>query len=112
VAVIAGTPVNDTARLSGPNVGTATGTVTYTVYTRQTRTEDHSRNWHWVALGTAGTVTVTAGHVPMSNAVTLPEGMYEWRAVYSGDAANQPSSSRFGSQIEMSYGQGNAGAGG
>jgi hypothetical protein len=101
VAVIAGASVTDTATLSGTNAATATGTVTYTVYTQKTVTKNHFRYWHWVVLGTAGTVTVTAGHVPMSNAVTLPEGIFEWHAVYSGDVANQPSSSRFGSETEI-----------
>jgi hypothetical protein len=101
VAVIARASVTDTARLSGVNAATATGTVTYTVYTQQTVAKSHFRYWHWVVLGTAGTVTVAAGNVPMSNAVTLPEGIYEWRAVYSGDSANKPSSSRFGSETEI-----------
>jgi hypothetical protein len=101
VAVTAGTAVTDTARLRGTNAAVATGTVTYTVYSQQTVTRHHYRYWHWVVLGTAGTVTVTAGQVPMSNAVTLPPGTYEWHAVYSGDSANQPSSSRFGSETEI-----------
>jgi hypothetical protein len=62
---------------------------------------DHHRFWHWVELGTAGTVTVTAGQVPKSNAVTVPVGVYEWQARYSGDSANQPSASRFGSETEI-----------
>jgi hypothetical protein len=101
VAVVAGAYVTDTARLSGTNAATATGTVTYTLYTRQTVTKNHHRLWHWVVLGTAGTVTVTAGQVPKSYAVTVPDGVYEWQAVYSGDSANQPSASRFGSETEI-----------
>jgi hypothetical protein len=101
VVVVAGASVSDTARLSGRNAATATGTVAYTVYTQQTVAKGHFHYWHWVVLGTAGTVTVTAGQVPTSNAVTLPQGIYEWRAVYSGDSANKPSSSRFGSETEI-----------
>jgi hypothetical protein len=101
VVVTTGASVTDTAKLRGTNAAAATGTVTYTVYTQQTVTRHHYRYWHWVVLGTAGTVTVTAGQVPMSNAVTLPAGTYEWHAVYSGDSANQPSSSRFGSETEI-----------
>jgi hypothetical protein len=101
VAVVAGAYVTDTATLSGTNAATATGTVTYTVYTQQTFTTNHHRLWHWVVLGTAGTVSVTAGQVPKSNAVTVPNGVYEWQAVYSGDSANQPSASRFGSETEI-----------
>jgi hypothetical protein len=100
-AVIAGASVTDTARLIGTNAATATGTVTYTVYTQQSVTKNHFRYWHWVVLGTAGTVTVTAGQVPESNPVTLPAGIYEWHAVYSGDSANKASSSRFGSETEI-----------
>jgi hypothetical protein len=101
VAVVAGSYVTDTARLRGTNAATATGTVTFTLYTQQTVTKNHHRFWHWVVLGTAGTVTVTAGQVPKSNAVTVPDGVYEWQAVFSGDSANQPSASRFGSETEI-----------
>jgi hypothetical protein len=101
VTVVAGADVTDTARLGGTNAATATGTVTYTVYTEQTVTQNHHRFRHWVVLGTAGTVTVTAGQVPKSNAVTVPVGVYEWQAVYSGDSANQPSASHFGSETEI-----------
>jgi hypothetical protein len=102
VSVVTGASVTDTATLSGTNAATATGTVTYTVYTRKFVKKDHYRSWRWVAVSAnAGTVTVTAGQVPKSNAVTLPDGLYEWQAVYSGDSANQPSSSRFGSETEL-----------
>jgi hypothetical protein len=103
VAVVAGTSVTDTATLRGTNAATATGTVTYNVYTEQAATKNHHRSWHWVAVTTAnaGTVTVTAGQVPTSNAVTLPAGVYEWQAAYSGDAANQASASRFGTETEI-----------
>ncbi len=101
--MITGTAVTDTATLSGTNAATATGTVTYSVYARQAVTKGGYRSWHWVAVSSAnaGTVTVTAGQVPKSNAVTLPKGVYEWQAVYSGDSANQPSSSPFGSEAEF-----------
>ena len=46
-------------------------------------------------------MTVTGGKVPNSNPVTLPTGTYEWQAAYSGDSANQPSSSCFGSETEI-----------
>ena len=36
------------------------------------------RSWQWVVVANAnaGTVTVTAGQVPNSNAVSLPAGVY------------------------------------
>ena len=103
VTVFAGASVTDTARLSGTNVTEATGTVTYTVYTEQAVMKNGHRSWQWVAVANAnaGTVTVTAGQVPNSNAVSLPDGVYEWQAVYSGDSANQSSSSRFDSETEI-----------
>ena len=103
VTVFAGASVTDTAKLSGSDAAQATGTVTYAVYTRQPVTKNGHRSWQWVAVANAnaGTVTVTAGQVPNSNPVNLPAGLYEWQAVYSGDSANQPSSSRFGSEFEI-----------
>jgi hypothetical protein len=106
VVVLAGASATDTARLRGANAAVATGTVTYTVYTQQVVIANGYWSWHWVpvANANAGTVTVTAGQVPASNAVTLPEGVYEWQAVYSGDSANEPSSSRLGSETEVVIG--------
>ena len=54
-----------------------------------------------VEAANAGSVTVANGKVPKSNPVTLPVGVYEWQASYSGDANNQPSSSCFGSETEI-----------
>ena len=103
MTVFTGVSVTDTARLGGTNAATATGTVTYTVYTQQAVMKNGHRSWQWMAVGNVnpGTVPVTAGQVPSSNAVTLPAGVYEWQAVYSGDSANQPSSSRLGSETEV-----------
>ena len=72
-------PVFDTATLTGAT-STAGGTVTYTVYDNQACS----------GAGTsAGTVTVSDGTVPHSDAVTFPAaGTYYWQAVYSGDANN------------------------
>jgi hypothetical protein len=101
LTIFAGTPLTDTAGLTGTNAAQATGTVTYSVYTRQLIAKNGHRTLQWVMAANAGTVTVTAGQVPHSNAVSLPTGLYEWQAVYSGDSANQPSSSRFGSEVEF-----------
>ena len=98
ITVFAGTAVTDTATLSGTNASSATGTVTYTVYS-------WVPSWHfpfgqWKMVAGAGTVSVSNGSVPSSNPVTLPPGTYEWQATYSGDGANAPSMSRLGSETE------------
>jgi hypothetical protein len=92
------TSVTDSAVLSGANASQATGTVTYTVYAL-VQTKRHRSVWEPIATG--GTVTVSGGVVPASTAVTLPRGIYEWQASYSGDSLNGPSSSRFGSETEI-----------
>jgi IgGFc binding protein/Bacterial Ig-like domain (group 1) len=91
-SVTPGTPVTDSATLTGANVGTAGGTVTYTVYSDAMCTQ---------TVGTANTVSVTSGSVPNSPAVSLTTpGTYYWVASYSGDSANQPSASTCGSETE------------
>jgi len=88
-----GTAVIDSATLSGTNASTATGTVTYDVYSDSTCTGSPTTS--------GGTVTVTAGSIPSSNpvSVTTP-GTYYWQASYSGDGANAPSMSTCGSEVE------------
>ena len=83
ISVPPGTAVSDSATLGGPNAPTAGGTVTYGVYSDNTCT---------TLIESAGTVTVTDGAVPASNAVSLADlGTYYWDAAYSGDALNDPS---------------------
>jgi hypothetical protein len=95
-----GTAVTDSATLSGANAAEATGTVTYTVYSAAF--SDRFPYWQsqWEPVASGGTVTVTAGSVPDSDAVTLPPGIYYWQASYSGDAYNAPSVSQPGSEVE------------
>ena len=79
-----GGTVHDSATLSGasPDAG---GTVTYTVYTNDTCT---------LGARDAGTKTVTNGVVPDSDPITFNHtGDFFWRAVYSGDANNDPATS-------------------
>jgi hypothetical protein len=84
--------VTDSATLRGPNVSSATGTVTYSVY---------SDNACTVSAGSGGTVTVAAGSVPASTSVSLSTpGTYYWQASYSGDSANAASKSTCGSEVE------------
>jgi len=92
VSVPVRTPVTDTATLAGTLAPSAGGTVTYTVYS-----DPGGR--HLVARG--GTVGVNGGFVHTSNPVTLAAGTYYWRATYSGDRDDEPSSSPIGSEVEI-----------
>jgi hypothetical protein len=79
-----GQPVHDSATLSGATAD-AGGTVTYTVYTDNACTQNPQG---------AGTVTVTNGTVPNSNAITFTHaGTFYWQAAYSGDANNNGATS-------------------
>jgi hypothetical protein len=92
VTANSGTAVTDSATLKGPNVSTATGTVTYSVY---------SDNACTVSAGSGGTVDVTVGSIPSSTPVSLSTpGTYYWQASYSGDANNAASKSSCGSEVE------------
>ena len=76
-----GDPVHDSATLTNasPNAG---GTVTYTVYTDSSCTQN---------ARSAGTKTVTNGVVPDSDTLTFSSaGLFFWQAAYSGDANNDP----------------------
>ncbi len=95
ITVSPNTPVTDQATLRGANVSTDPATVTYTVYSLS------SWHWGWTKVASGGTVAVTGGVVPVSEAVTLGPGVYEWKASYTGDANNAPSTSRRGSGIEI-----------
>ena len=53
-----------------------------------------------VLAGTAGTKAVTSGVVPNSDPFAFPAaGTYYWRAAYSGDANNNPSTSACGAEV-------------
>jgi len=90
IEVPAGAGVVDTSELMGVNAATATGTVTYTVYS-----DDACTN----VFADGGTVSVAAGVVPASSPVVFDEpGTYYWVADYSGDAVNNPSAAPCGSE--------------
>jgi hypothetical protein len=79
-----GDTVHDSATLTGAT-SDAGGTVTYTVYSDNTCTQNPVD---------AGTKTVTNGNVPDSNDVTFnTAGTFFWQAVYSGDANNNGATS-------------------
>ncbi|ASN51130.1 hypothetical protein [Sinomonas sp. R1AF57] len=83
-SVAVGTAVHDSAALTGATA-TAGGTVTYTVYSDSACAKNAQA---------AGTMTVTNGVIPDSNAITFNSaGDYYWQAVYSGDANNNGASS-------------------
>jgi hypothetical protein len=92
ITVQAGTPVRDSAHLTGTNAAKATGTVTYKVYS----------NAACSALVASGSVTVTGGVVPSSPSESLIKpGTYYWTATYSGDPGNKPSASGCGAQTQF-----------
>jgi hypothetical protein len=83
-SVDVGSTVHDSATLSGASID-AGGTVTYTVYTNNTCT---------AGARDAGTVTVTNGVIPESNALAFNSaGTFYWQAVYSGDTNNNGATS-------------------
>jgi len=91
ISVPAGTSVTDSATLSGTNAATATGSVTYNVYS-------DSACKTMVQAGTAEPIT-KAGTLPTSTAVTLhTAGTYYWQVAYSGDANNQAADTTCGAE--------------
>jgi hypothetical protein len=83
--------VADTATLSGTNASTATGTVTYSVYSDS----------ECKTLIAESESAVTAGSVAESEEQSLPPGKYYWKAYYSGDEGNLPSTSSCGSETVL-----------
>jgi hypothetical protein len=93
ISVPKATAVTDQASLSGTNAATATGKVTYTVYSNAACTVA-------VSKGAAETIT-TAGELPASSPVSLrTAGTYYWQASYRGNSNNLPSVSVCGSEVE------------
>jgi hypothetical protein len=83
-SVDVGSTVHDSATLSGAT-SDAGGTVIYTVYSNNTCT---------TGARDAGTVTLTNGTVPDSNALAFnTAGTFYWQAVYSGDTNNNGATS-------------------
>jgi hypothetical protein len=83
-SVSIGTTVHDSATLTG-TTSNAGGTVTYTVYSNDTCTDNPQD---------AGTKPVTDGQVPDSDPITFNSaGDFYWQAVYSGDANNDGATS-------------------
>ncbi|MGO9973861.1 MAG: hypothetical protein ACLP01_13860 [Solirubrobacteraceae bacterium] len=92
ISVPGGTAVTDSARLTGTNATTATGTVSHNVYSDPACT---------TLVTSAGGGTVTGGVLPSSSPQTFrPPGTYYWQASYSGDSANQAATSSCGNEVE------------
>ena len=90
ITIPGGTSVFDSATLTGPNAGSAGGTVNYKVY---------SDSNCETQFADAGTKNVTEGQVPNSDPVIFNEaGTFYWRAFYSGDDLNNASSSGCGEE--------------
>jgi hypothetical protein len=82
ISVPQGTAVWDTAELEGVNWETATGTVTYKVFSDENCT---------TLFAIAGTKTVTNGLVPDSDPIVFDQvGTFFWQASYSGDESHNP----------------------
>jgi len=90
ISVVQGTPVTDTATLSGANAATATGPVSFTVF---------SDSECKPTVAAAGSATMVAGNAGPSTAESLPPGKYYWQAHYSGNLENQAFTSACGSEV-------------
>jgi hypothetical protein len=90
ITVKEGSSVTDQASIAGENAASATGKVTYKVYSDKECTKE---------VASAGEVTVSAGKAPASEAKTLAPGTYYWQASYGGDEANEKSSSKCGDEV-------------
>ncbi len=91
ITVKEGAAVTDSSTLSGENIASATGTVTYKLYSDSACT---------TLVKEAGAETVSGGVVGKSEAKTLAAGTYYWQASYDGDSLNEASKSTCGAEIE------------
>ena len=91
IKVLQGTAVSDSATLEGAGAGTATGKVSFNVYS--------DAACKTLAAG-AGTATMSAGKAGPSAAVSsLAPGTYYWQASYGGSLTAQAAASACGSEI-------------
>jgi hypothetical protein len=93
-AVALGTAASDRATITGPSAGSATGTVTYAVYS------DSACSQQVNAFPLHGDIRrVSGGAAGPSAAVTLPVGTYYFQATYSGDATHAAAQTPCGSEF-------------
>lgn len=90
ITVPTGTPVTDSARISGSLAASSTGSVSYVLY---------KDNKCTVAASSASVGVVNKGVAGASAAVKPAAGTYYWKATYSGDAVNAPSTSACGAEV-------------
>jgi lysophospholipase L1-like esterase len=83
-------PVWDSSTLSGTQIATAGGTVTYSVYKDKECKE---------LVANAGEVSVTSSDVPLSEEEELEPGVYYWQAEYGGDSLHEASTSTCSKEI-------------
>jgi Bacterial Ig-like domain (group 3) len=88
-SVSIGTPVSDTATLSGATAN-AGGTVTFTVFSDSACSNQ---------VYNAGSGTVSNGMAYSAPVIFNNAGTYYWQAVYSGDANNNPATSPCMSEV-------------
>jgi spore coat protein U-like protein len=90
-----GIPVSDSAAITGPGASSATGTVTYSLYSDRACTQQVPG-----AFRPGEDVRqVSGGKAPASAALTLPLGYYYFRAIYSGDSSHAAAASPCGSEV-------------
>jgi hypothetical protein len=90
IEVPEGSQVADTATLSGVAASSATGTVTFGIYS-------DSECTHLVLELPEGLLSGLT--TPTSLSTSLPVGTYYWQVTYAGDSQNQPSTSSCGSEV-------------
>jgi LPXTG-site transpeptidase (sortase) family protein len=91
-SITAGATAFDTATLSGTNGSTASGSVTYNVYSDPTCVS--------AVYASAALPIITPGTLPNSPTYSFPSvGTYYWRATYNGDFYNQISTSACGAEV-------------
>jgi hypothetical protein len=90
ISVVQGTPANDSAILSGASAATATGNVSFNVFS------DSECKTLAVAAGSAKLSSASAGP---SSAESLAPGTYYWQAHYGGNNENQAVTSACGTEV-------------
>ena len=88
--------VSDTVTLSGANASTATGSVTFSVYSNS-QCSDYVASGGYFGGPTYEPIVVSGTE---SNPVSLPAGTYYWQVNYSGDANNTPAISPCTAEVE------------
>ncbi|MFI4985607.1 MAG: hypothetical protein ACHQAV_06465 [Solirubrobacterales bacterium] len=90
IKVVQGTPVTDTATLSGGGAASATGPVSFAVYS-----DSECKS----SVAAAGSAKLSGGSAGPSSAESLAPGKYYWQAHYAGTLENQAVSSVCGSEV-------------